>query len=320
MSDHCCISTCIRVNVKRTTNELNPVSKKDDCLIHPLHFRYTYDSKNREIFEKNLLNNENLAKLKKSLEENKEISQNVIDKNITYLNDALITAAKKSFFLKKNVKGKKWKNKKANKGWFNKDCKAHRNKFRTASKLLSKNPFNQTCLDKFVKARSAYKKMCRKAEKSYRMYLTKKLMELQQTDPKSFWKIIDTMNNWGKEKIDPSNNIAPQTWKNYFQGLLNNKSIKKVDIPQGEQFNTFEPILDRRINKEEIKNGLDHLKSGKAPGPDGILTEYLKAFARVSENTLLKMIRDIFSNHVYPSKWACNFLKPIYKKKRCKAP
>ena len=128
------------------------------------------------------------------------------------------------------------------------------------------------------------------------------------------------MNNWGKEKIDPSNNIAPQTWKNYFQGLLNNKSIKKVDIPQGEQFNTFEPILDRRINKEEIKNGLDHLKSGKAPGPDGILTEYLKAFARVSENTLLKMIRDIFSNHVYPSKWACNFLKPIYKKKDVKLP
>ena len=140
-------------------------------------------------------------------------------------------------------------------------------------------------------------------------------MELQQNDPKSFWKIIETMNNWGKEKMDPSNNIAPKTWKKYFQELLNNRGVKKVDNPQGGLCNTFEPILDRHIDKDELKNGLDHLKKGKAPGPDGILAEYLIAFARISEDTLLKMINHIFSNHVYPTKWACNFLKPIHKKK-----
>ena len=50
-----------------------------------------------------------MVKLNESLDENKEITQGMIDKNITYLNDLLITAAKKSFFIKKEGSGKEGK-------------------------------------------------------------------------------------------------------------------------------------------------------------------------------------------------------------------
>ena len=55
-------------------------------------------------------------------------------------------------------------------------------------------------------------------------------------------------------------------------------------------------------------------KSGKAVGPDQILTEYLKIFGQTFEPMMLKLIRKIFSQNMYPDIWTINFLKPIFKK------
>ena len=48
-----------------------------------------------------------------------------------------------------------------------------------ASKTLSKKPFDKLNLNKFLKARMAYKKECRKAEKEHRMFLTKQLINVE---------------------------------------------------------------------------------------------------------------------------------------------
>ena len=77
---------------------------------------------------------------------------------------------------------------------------------------------------------------------------------------------------------------------------------------------TFDPLLDGRVTNEELKNAFNKMKMGKSVGPDQILGEYLKSFWRVAEGTLLRVINLIFSNHIYPSSWTKNFLKPIYKK------
>ena len=71
---------------------------------------------------------------------------------------------------------------------------------------------------------------------------------------------------------------------------------------------------------QELREALASLKAGKAPGPDGILGEYLKIFGHAFEHILLKLIRIIFSEHLYPSKWAMNFIKPIYKKGKVSDP
>ena len=80
------------------------------------------------------------------------------------------------------------------------------------------------------------------------------------------------------------------------------------DIP------TFEPILDRMITMHELRKALLLLKNHKAPGCDRITAEYLKAFADSFDDILLKIMQKMFSKHIYPSEWASNFLKPIYKK------
>ena len=63
-----------------------------------------------------------------------------------------------------------------------------------------------------------------------------------------------------------------------------------------------------------MRTALANLKNKKSPGPDGILTEYLKVFGNIYEDILLKMIRILFSRQLYPPDWDTNYLRPIYKK------
>ena len=56
------------------------------------------------------------------------------------------------------------------------------------------------------------------------------------------------------------------------------------------------------------------LKNHKAAGCDRITAEYLKAFAESFGDILLAIAMKLFALQVYPSEWASNFLKPIYKK------
>ena len=140
-------------------------------------------------------------------------------------------------------------------------------------------------------------------------------MTIGQNDPKSFWAIINKMNNWGKKQIDPGDSIPTEKWVSHFKTLLNeNTSTNSTPNTHVENVNTFDPILDRRISDKEIQEALDELKVGKAPGPDEILGEYIKIFGNLFRNILLKLIRHIFAERIYPSNWTVNFLKPIYKK------
>ena len=156
-----------------------------------------------------------------------------------------------------------------NKTWFTKDCKSRRNVFRKCSRKLSRSPFNRTNLHNFIKARSAYKKVCRKAEKDSRKNLTRLLMNIGKSDTKGFWKIINKMNNWGKEINDPSNIISPEMWNKHFRQLLNKDERLNTEPGRYKPFCTFDPILDSRFTLKEMREALTELKAGKAPVQTG---------------------------------------------------
>ena len=121
------------------------------------------------------------------------------------------------------------------------------------------------------------------------------------------------MNRWGKEKNDPADKISPKNWKKHFEELLNGRQNEGF-APDLEGHSDFQPVLDSIIIGKELRDALKEMKCKKSPGPDGILTEYLKIFGDIAEPILLKLIRLMFANHIYPTKWTLNFLKPIYKK------
>ena len=107
-----------------------------------------------------------------------------IERSIAKLNDILLNAAKKYFFVQKLKTERKHK-KTQSQDWFNRECGARRKILRQKSKNLSSNPFDKVKQKQFIEARALYKKVCRKAEKAYRRNLTNKLMEIGKKRPKS---------------------------------------------------------------------------------------------------------------------------------------
>ena len=55
------------------------------------------------------------------------------------------------------------------------------------------------------------------------------------------------------------------------------------------------------------------LKTGKAPGPDGVIYEFIKNCPNVYE-PLLKLFNEIFESGVYPVGWKTCHILPLFKK------
>ena len=225
---------------------MNPPQINNSEINHPIKVKYIYDEKRKDMFEKHMANDPSLLKLNYSLSQNMDFTENTIDETISNLNTIITTAARKSFFVKKVINNQNKKNDNR-KDWYTRSCKGYRNKFRLCSKKLSKDPYNKALLNKFLQARSEYKKECRKAEKCHRQSLTKKLLGLENNDPKLFWNIIKKMNDWGKPKQDPSDNISPKQWKKHFEELLNDRELGRENISENGM-KTFEPLLDGHIS------------------------------------------------------------------------
>ena len=84
-----------------------------------------------------------------------------------------------------------------------------------------------------------------------------------------------------KEKVsnDPSCNISPNDWMNYFKQVMNIEHINKyenADMYISHHKNQNIKILNSKVTTEEVQKAAKDLKYGKASGPDGILSEMLK--------------------------------------------
>ena len=293
-SDHCCISVNLNVNVKgvneisplnadqngdpQTINLGTPESSRRDVKLLPKKNIVKFDRTKEPLYVQALKDDPNMNILRYTVSQPTQ-SQESIDNIITQVNDTILEAAKKATFVKK-VKVSPPKAKKTHIGWYNKECKASQRILRHTSKYLSANPFDKNARSNFVKARNRYKNLCRKTESAARQNLTNKLINLGKTDPKSFWNTIKQMNEWGRTKNDPVDDIDIDKWIDYFTKLLNDD--KEVPLPVNTTPPTYEPTLDSRIKIEELRRALSKLKKGKPV----LLTIYLGSTFKFSGRIL----------------------------------
>ena len=71
--------------------------------------------------------------------------------------------------------------------------------------------------------------------------------------------------------------------------------------------------LDQPFTMSEFIKCIKSLKTGKAPGPDGVVYEFIKNCPRVYE-PLLKLFNEIFVSGVYPVDWKTCHILPLFKK------
>ena len=315
LSDHCCISLNIAINAEFNSPFPTMAKQKGTQLINK-KTQVKFDKTLEHVYIQALKDDPNISILQATIAQSCQ-NRESIDNIIIQVNDMLLGAAKKASLIKKS-KSLLPKKKENSHKWYDKECKASQRILRQQSKKLSEYPFDKKVRHDYVKARNRYKSICRKAESTARHKLTQKLMNLGQTDPKLFWNTIKEMNNWGKTKNDPTNDIDADKWIQYFRKLLNDDKSTRPTIDN--QPPTFEPTLDSKIKIKELRDALNCLKSGKACSLDDILGEYLKLFGENFEEILLRIINTIFFEKIYPSQWTSNFLRPIFKKGSTKDP
>ena len=90
-------------------------------------------------------------------------------------------------------------------------------------------------------------------------------------------------------------------WGEYFEDLLNRPPAPgSLVIPEAElmlDLNTEKP------SQEEIGKAIQKQKNGKAPGPDGIPAQILKADVNTSTQMLYEIFEKVWEEEIIPEDW-----------------
>ena len=114
----------------------------------------------------------------------------------------------------------------------------------------------------------------------------------------------------GKQIIDDEG--QKRRWVEYFEELLNRPA--PPDPPDIQPADIDLPIDCNAPTKEEIRQAIKKLKSGKAPGPDDIPAEALKADVETTVELLHPLFQKIWEEEQVPTEWKEGLLIKLPKK------
>ena len=231
-----------------------------------------------------------------------------------YVGTILINAARETFGMHRNPLSSEHNKTTSKKPWFNNDCRTARTKYHLAKKMHNRHKTleNKAYLAEMSKA---YKKTIDTCVREYRSALTNKLTNLRSTNPKDYWKILNSGNKDKKCAVD-------------IEDMYNfMKEVNNAD-PEDHIPNSFNPIpvrnetqlisddlLNTPIREEEIIEAVQKLKKGKAPGFDSILNEHISSSLNIFLPIYLKFFNIIYDSGTVPEEWLIGLIKPIYKNK-----
>jgi len=191
--------------------------------------------------------------------------------------------------------------------WFDKECyikkKLVKSHLRRYIHILSNE-------DKFcyVKSRKDYKQLIRNKKNDYRNNATATLLN-NVRNAEIFWKQLNTL----EFRTRPLNGIRPDVWVQHFTRIFEVSNSLHSDRSLSEM-NCESDLLNSEITQSEIVDAISHLKGGKAPGPDNILSEMLKCSSRQILPVLFRLFNAIFQKRKFPKLWANSIIIPLHKK------
>ena len=195
------------------------------------------------------------------------------------------------------------------KPWFNNECKMLRKEYHRSKNYNRRQKTAESKLN-MVRASRAYKKSISKQFKSYQDSIVKKLHDLQTTNPKAYWSII----NRSGEAKKVLNDITVDTFYDHFKNLNQEQESDYPDIPV-EQITQYNTELNREISELEIKQAIKGLKNNKACADDAIRNEFIKASETVFMQIYVRLFNIVLNTCHVPEVWTKGFIVPIFKKK-----
>ena len=157
-----------------------------------------------------------------------------------------------------------------------------------------------------------YKSRTTQSVKTFKSQRVENLKNLKSTNPKEFWKIINS--------VDKKNTHTPplDELHNFFKTLhtcSNENDQICHDIEFDENLVEINEEINQPISQEEILKATKNLKNNKSPGSDNILNEHIKNTIHVFLPIYLQLFNLILDTGVVPESWALGDILPIYKNK-----
>ena len=277
----------------------------------------------------------------RKIEEATQLLDESIEEGVDKFNEAVEDVNKPMRSTFKNT------NKGDKKKWFDRECEVKKKEARQA--LIGMHRINarrkkdeyKRAKDTYLNKRMEYQKLIREKRKQYKREMQEKLVNSRH-DTKAFWKEIRKI-SFRKQKLA---DITIRQWGDHFSQVFNpdgeeeneelvndRQAQNRVHADQGEIMHGVrnrreeegdeeegEEELDEEISREEIINGIDKLKKGKAGGIDDISPELIQTCKGRLIEFLFKLFNSMYNSSYFPIQWAKAIVVPLYKKGEVNSP
>jgi len=240
---------------------------------------------------------------------NEQVVNNVTKK----VTKVLFDAADACNFIETKMVSKR-NTKTSQKQWFDRECKtARENYYRAKNKYRRLR--TSVSHDEMLQSSKKYKKEINKKFKDFNNSIVNKLRGLKNTDPKSYWSLL---NKYSGDKKTIVSNISNEAFHEHFSKLNENladDNLQYADINLDElSYNN--QMLNMPFSTDEIKKAIMSLKNNKTSSPfDFILNEYLKNANDAILPVICGLFNIILNSGVFPDIWSKGSILPLYKNK-----
>ena len=200
-------------------------------------------------------------------------------------------------------------------------CNFAKRAFKQAQRQLNIDRTSFDRRQRFIIARRNYRRAIYSAKRIFKEKKINKLLELEHSDTKSFWKGLKSIITPRDDSVE---NIDKDEWIQHFDKVLNVPAARgsdtqfleyvKSSLPTLEENIIVNDMLNDSISHEEILSTIKELKSGKSTFTDNIGNEALKHGYIHLKDALYHMYNTVFTKGIFPNIWADGIIIPLHKK------
>ena len=203
--------------------------------------------------------------------------------------------------------------------WFDRVCSRSIHERERAYQAWKSSPSPETHAN-FISARNRCKTIIRKAKRSFIRRKCDRLTSAPSDKP--FWSLTkNILNNFCNSSFPPlfksDGSIAnsPAEKADLFGSIFSsNSSLDDSSASIPLTLPLSHPMPPVIVSTQRVRRILLSLETGKATGPDGIPTRFLKEYADELAPVLCRLFRLILKTETYPSSWKHPFVQPVPKK------
>ena len=205
LSDHCATSCTLLTSFFDNTNT-------QQAYLEPLPGKFVWDSEAINRYSTLIQNNKSKTKLQQFLSRKYSNCNEAVNDLNTILQETAMASAK---FIKGRIK--KQTNKPKRKPWFSESCDDLYKTVKHYAFLINKFPFNGAYRKEYYSYRSKLRRKCKQNEKKYKNEICSDLSSNINTDPKSFWDLLNKLSRASDN--NSTENIDEQAFCKFFKNL-----------------------------------------------------------------------------------------------------